>query len=145
LPEWLLGTIVELTPTDMHLFPGSPMFLGYLPQRFKVYQCDVASFYAKYLPKSEKALNNDLIAVLRRVNPALAPISGSQSELGQIKDFGAIAIAFQAQGNPMKDVKAGTPNQRTEVPWIPSSILRDLFRAFSSVGPLFMQAGNPQA
>lgn len=110
--EW--DTILELAPTNMHLLPGLPRFLGYIPQRFRVYGGDVASFYARYLPRIDKGIASDLIAVLRKVNPTLAPRSSSESELGQVKDFGTIATASQVQGMPMKDVSAGTPNQRLD-------------------------------
>ncbi len=107
-------TIVELAPTNMHLLPGAPKFLGYIPQRFRVYGGDVAATYRSYLPKIEKGITSDLITVLRRVDPSLTPRSGSESELGQVKDFGTIATASQAQGVPMKDVSVGTPDQRDE-------------------------------
>ncbi|MDQ2921278.1 MAG: AAA family ATPase, partial [Acidobacteriota bacterium] len=110
--EW--KTIVELAPTNIHLLPGVPKFLGYIPQRFRVYGGDVASSYAKYLPRIERSISSDLVTVLRRLNPILVPISGSASELGQVKDFGTIATASQTQGEPMKDVNAGNPEQRAE-------------------------------
>jgi len=112
MSDW--KTIVELAPTGVPLLPGRPVFLGYIPQRFRVYGGDVASSYARYLPRIERSVTSDLVTVLRRVNPALAPRSGSDSELGQIKDFGTIANAAQAQGSPMKDVSAGTPEQRND-------------------------------
>jgi len=107
-------TILELAPTNMRLLPGSPKFLGYIPQRFRVYGGNVAANYARYLPRIEKTIGSDLIAVLRKFDPALAPHSASESELGQIKDFASIATASQAEGRPMKDVSAGTPAQRYE-------------------------------
>jgi hypothetical protein len=98
----------------MQLLPGVPRFLGYIPQRFRVYGGDVASVYAKYLPRIDKAIASDLIAVLRKVGATLAPRSSSESELGQVKDFGTIATASQVQGMPMKNVTAGTPSERAE-------------------------------
>ena len=112
MEEW--ETIVELAPTNIHLLPGSPKFLGYIPQRFRVYGGDVATSFAKYLPRIEKSISGDLIALLRRVSPTLAPFSGAESELGQVKDFATIATASQAEGKPMKDVSVGTPAQRNE-------------------------------
>lgn len=107
-------TILELAPTNTRLLPGTPRFLGYIPQRFRVYGGNVATSYAKYLPRIEKNIGSDLIAVLRKVDQALAPRSASESVLGQIKDFGSIATASQAEGKPMKDVSVGTPAQRSE-------------------------------
>jgi len=116
LVNWISDwkTIVQLAPTGTYLLPGLPKFLGYIPQRFRVYGGDVAASYAKYLPRIEKSVSSDLITVLRRIDHALAPRSGSESELGQVKDFASIAAASQAEGRPMKDVSAGTPAQRTD-------------------------------
>jgi hypothetical protein len=74
----------------------------------------VAASYAKYLPRIERSIGDDLITLLRKVDPALAPRSASESDLGQIKDFASIATASQAEGKPMKDVSVGTPAQRAE-------------------------------
>ncbi len=116
LERWISDwqTIVELAPTGVHLLPGRPKFMGYIPQRFRVYGGSVATSYAAYLPKIEKSVASDIIAVLHRVGAELAPWSASESELGQIKDFGTIATASQAEGVPMKDVSVGTPDQRTD-------------------------------
>ena len=112
IDEW--KTILELAPTNVHLLPGLPRFLGYIPQRFRVYGGDVAASYARYLPRIEKSISSDLITVLRRIDPSLAPRSASESELGQVKDFNTIATASQTEGRPMKDVSAGPPAQRAE-------------------------------
>ena len=116
LVKWMTDwkTILELAPTNIPLLPGSPTFLGYIPQRFRVYGGGVASAYAKYLPRIERSIGDDLIALLRKVDPKLAPRSASESELGQVKDFASIATASQVEGKPMKDVSAGTPAQRAE-------------------------------
>jgi cellulose biosynthesis protein BcsQ len=110
--EW--RTIIELAPTGVQLLPGCPAFLGYLPQRFRVYGGSPASSYARYLPRIQKSVTSDLTTVLHRLDPRLAPWSGSESELGQVKDFGTIATASQVEGVPMKDVTVGTPEQREE-------------------------------
>lgn len=109
--EW--GTIAELAPEDIYLLPGSPKFLGYLPQRFRTYRDQPASSYAQYLARIEKGIGSDLAAVLAEVDPALVPKSITGSILGQIQDFGSLANASQNQGVPMKDADAGTPQQRS--------------------------------
>lgn len=106
-------TILDLVPPGMHLLPGTPRFLGYIPQRFKTYGGNVASSYAKYLPRIEKSIESDIVTVLRRLNPKLLPGTG-RYELGQIKDFGTVANASQLEGVPIRDVKAGNPDQRHE-------------------------------
>jgi len=110
--EW--KTILDLVPTGMYLLPGTPRFLGYVPQRFKTYRGDLSSSYAEYLPRIEKAIESDVVTVLRRFDERLMVKSGARYEIGQIKDFGTIANASQLEGVPIRDVRAGTRDQREE-------------------------------
>ena len=116
LVKWVTDwrTILELAPGDLYVFPGTPKFLGYIPQRFRVYGGQFASDYSKYLPRIEKGVGSDLVAVLKRADPSLVPESTTGNQLGQVKDFGSLAAASQNSGVPIKDVKAGTPDQRAE-------------------------------
>ena len=114
MEEW--SRILELAPTDMGLLPGLPRLLGYIPQRFRVYGGDVAATYAKYLPRIEKSISSELVTVLRRFNSELAPFSGAESNLGQVKDFGTIATASQVEGKPMKDVYLAEDERTPETP-----------------------------
>lgn len=108
--EW--ETIVDLAPESAYLLPGKPKFLGYIPQRFKVYGGQVATDYSKYLPRIERGIASDIISVLRRADPELVLPFSSSYQLGQVKDFASLATASQMQGVPIKDVKTGTPDQR---------------------------------
>lgn len=116
LVNWIIEwqTILELAPEDMYLLPGMPKFLGYIPQRFRVYGGEPSSGYAKYLPRIERAIGSDLVAVLKRTDSNLVPESATGNQLGQVKDFGTLATAAQDQGVPIKDVAAGTPDQRVD-------------------------------
>jgi len=111
IKEWQV--VAELAPDDLYLIPGRPSFLGYIPQRFRVYRGEVAAGYTRYLSQIEKHANSDIATVLRRIDPELAPASMS-TRLGQVKDFGTIANASQKQGVPMHEVNAGTQSQRQE-------------------------------
>ncbi len=110
--EW--RTISELAPPDTRILAGMPRFLGYIPQRFRVYRGDVASSYAKYLPQIDTHIETDVVAVLKALDPNLVSDVRAPRALGQVKDFATIAAASQSEGRPMKDVKAGTPEQRAE-------------------------------
>jgi cellulose biosynthesis protein BcsQ len=112
ISDW--QTILELAPEDMYILPGTPRFLGYIPQRFRTYTDRPASDYSKYLPRIEKSIGSDIVAVLKRADPSLVPESATGNEIGQVKDFGSLAVASQNQGVPIKDVKAGTRKQRAE-------------------------------
>jgi len=109
ITEW--QTLTELAPDNAPLMRGRPKFMGYIPQRFKVYGGRPSSDYAKYLPRIERQILSDVVTVLQRVDPALAT---DALQLGQVKDFGSIAAASQAQGLPMMDAEASTPDQRGE-------------------------------
>jgi cellulose biosynthesis protein BcsQ len=112
IKDW--QTLLDLVPPGMYVLPGSPRFVGYVPQRFKTYGGGVSSSYAKYLPRIQKSIESDIVTVLRRLDQRLIPAKLGNYELGQIKDFGTVANASQMQGVPIRGVTAGTPSQREE-------------------------------
>lgn len=79
-----------------------------------MYGGNPAADYAKYLARVEKAVGEDLISVLGRADSTLVPQSVTGNQLGQIKDFGSLANSSQNRGLPIKDVNAGTKEQRAE-------------------------------
>lgn len=113
LSTWIQDwrTIEELAPDNVHLLPGFPKFLGYVPQRFKVYGGRLASDFAHYLPRIERQVQSDLVTVLRRIDPALAV---DAAQLGQVKDFASLATTSQREGKPFMSSNAGTPEQRED-------------------------------
>jgi cellulose biosynthesis protein BcsQ len=115
LSKWIndWARISELAPVNTPILSAFPRFLGYVPQRFRVYGGDVARSYAKYLPQIERHIESDLVSVLRDVDVRLVETSGGR-ELGQVKDFATIAAASQSAGRPMKDVDAGNAIQRED-------------------------------
>jgi len=111
----LWKSICELAPDDVYLLPGRPGFLGYIPQRFRTYGGDQpSSTYAPFMSRIERHVNSDVVAVLRKNNPELAPDSLSQAKLGQVKDFGGLVSESQKQGVPMWEVSGGTQYLRTQ-------------------------------
>jgi len=107
-------TIVELAPDGVYLIPGLPRFLGYIPQRFRVYRGEVTSGQASYLSRIERHVNSDLVRVLRGIDSSLASTSMPLNKLGQIKDFGILATASQRQGVPIRDVDVGGTDQKVQ-------------------------------
>ncbi|MFT3814459.1 MAG: AAA family ATPase [Acidovorax sp.] len=113
IKDW--AVIAQLAPDDVPLLSGQPKFLGYVLQRFRIYGGAIASGYASYVAKLEKAVQRDIVAVLRKIDPGLASHSLSTYKLGQIKDFGSLAIAAQEQGVDFSEVAgAGTAGQKAE-------------------------------
>lgn len=106
LRSWLIdwATIVELAPDGIYLLPGKPKLLGYIPQRFRIYSGQPTTEFANFLPQIEKQVYSDVVTLLRRVDPTLAPYGMGQLKLGEIKDFSSLATASQVRGVPISDV-----------------------------------------
>jgi hypothetical protein len=116
LASWIQDwqTILALAPDQVYRIPGRPTVIGYIPQRFRVYRGSPAGVQAKYLYQIERHVKSDIVAVLRKIDPALADSSPSQLLIGEVKDFSTLVTHSQEQGVPVSDVDAGTPEQRAE-------------------------------
>lgn len=112
IQEW--QTISSLAPDKTYLLPGMPVFLGYIPQRFKVYGRAMAQSPNYYLRKLQRHMFDDVINVLREVDPKLAPSSVSDAKLGQVKEFGTLVQAAQREGVPFSQVSGGSLVSKTE-------------------------------
>lgn len=116
LDEWIRDwdIINKLAPDNTYLIPGRPKLMGYIPQQFRVYRGEVTTGYSGYLARIERHIISDVVAVLRKIDSSLASNSLSYNKLGLIKSFSSLATASQTQGVPIKDVNAGTAEQRVE-------------------------------
>jgi cellulose biosynthesis protein BcsQ len=116
LASWISDwkTISSLAPDNIYLMEGKPRFLGYIPQRFKVYGGRPTSISTHYISRIEKAIYSDIVSVLRRVDPELATTSMRGLRLGEIKDFANLVQLGQSEGLPIFDVSEGSPAQREE-------------------------------
>jgi cellulose biosynthesis protein BcsQ len=110
----LWRTLQDLAPDTLYLLPGAPKLIGYVPQRFRVYASKPSFAYAELLPRIEKSVKEDVIAVLERLDADLVASAKAPLSLTEIKDFGALANAAQQQGVALWNTTAGTPDQRTE-------------------------------
>lgn len=112
LATWVTDwrTILELAPDDIYLLPGEPKLMGYLPQRFSVYAKKPTSAYAKFIPQIERAVQSDVVTVLRRIDSALVPRAQSL-RMGDVKDFGNLAPKSQEEGRWLPEVSVGTADQ----------------------------------
>ena len=114
LSNWIVSweMISKLAPPSIHLLKGKPKFLGYIPQRFKVYGGNITSISSNYIAQIEKAIFGDIISVLKEVDPELVPKSIRGTRLGEVKDFAALVQDAQKQGVPLYDVKGGLTEQK---------------------------------
>lgn len=113
LVDWVSqwSSIAALAPEDAYLLPGHPVLLGYIPEGFRVYG-GIAREHSTFLARIEKEIHAQVIALLRDIDPGLAPGRLRDFRLGEVRHFGALAPASQRQGQPLYKVTAGTPAQR---------------------------------
>lgn len=123
ISQW--QTIIELAPEETYLLPGKPHFLGYIPQNFSVYRGTVASQQARYLALLERAIQSDLVSVLKPLG-----VIGSRSnyKIGEVKDLGSLVAASQREGVPVYSVSAGTTQQKSQARAIFRSIAQRIIR-----------------
>lgn len=135
LVGWIRGweTIGELAPDGLYLLPGKPAFLGYIPQRYRVYGRQPSKQFAKFVPMLERRIQSDLVSVLSQVDKDLIlPTAIRDYKLGEVKDFGSLANESQRLGVWIPAVDGGTPDQKEEA--------RQAFVALSTA--IFDRLGN---
>ena len=103
LSKWIIDaeTISSIAPDGAPVLSGRPRFLGYVPQRFKVYGQGMAQQPAKYFRQIRRRVFTDVASVLRRVDRVLAPASTVDPQIGAVKDFASLAQAAQREGVPI--------------------------------------------
>ncbi len=111
IKEW--AEISKKSTGDINIPPGCPKFLGYIPQGFRVYGQGMARWPSKYHARFRKELQKYLLTPLRRISSDLIRTSGSESKLGEIKDFAHLVQKSQEQRVPLWLV-AGGPVYQTE-------------------------------
>jgi cellulose biosynthesis protein BcsQ len=116
LATWIQDwqTILALAPDQVYRLPGRPKVMGFVPQRFRVYRGSAAAIQSKYLYQIERHVKSDVIAVLRRIDSALVEPPSVPLLIGEVKDYSTLVTHSQEQGVPVRDVEAGSPEQRLE-------------------------------
>lgn len=107
LHDWIKtwNLLLQLAPSDMYVLPGKPVFLGYIPQRFKTYGGIITSDYGKLLPKLEKQINNDIVNQISKINRRLVYSKSSIMKLGDVVDFGQSATLSQVNGQALWELE----------------------------------------
>lgn len=114
LLNWIEGwaTALELAPDDLYVLPGKPKPIGYVPQRFKLYDGHPAHASAIWIPRIEKAMRDDLLRILERSDPSLISAAKSPLRIASVPDFAGRAAEAQRQGVPMWRVAGSTTWQQ---------------------------------
>jgi cellulose biosynthesis protein BcsQ len=109
LKSWIVDwkTISELAPDNVELLAGRPKFMGYIPQRFKVYGRAMAQAPSYYLRKVQRQIGSDVVNVLKEIDSTLVPAGSADPRLGQVQEFSTLAQLAQRQGVPLSDVHGG--------------------------------------
>ena len=114
LYKWIFDaqTIAAIAPADAELLPSAPVFLGYIPQRFKVYGRSMAAEEHIYLREIRGRVNVDISEVLRKFSHKLAPERSADPRLGRFEDASPLVLAAQREGVAIWESSGGTPSLR---------------------------------
>ena len=97
---------------DAPLLPATPTFLGYIPQRFKVYGQEMTTQAIEYLRQIKNRVYDDISSPLRDHNTKLAPSRSRDPQLGELRDMSSLVLSGQREGVSLWECSDGTPAQR---------------------------------
>ena len=108
IKKWVRDTetINAIAPDNAPMLAGKPKFLGYIPQRFRVYGQDMTREAKLYHNRIRNRVYKDLSSVLREIDDELAPGYPINPVLGQIQDFGSLVHRAQREGVSIWDCSA---------------------------------------
>ena len=114
ISKWLRDaeTIASIAPDGADLLPCAPTFLGYIPQRFKVYGQQMTGQALSYLREIKERVHADISDVLRKHNGNLVPQRSKDPQLGELRDMSSLVLAGQREGVSVWECSSGTPAQR---------------------------------
>ena len=100
IKKWIIDsrTIESIAPDGVTLLNSVPKFLGYIPQRFRVYNKEMTKEAKSYLREIRGRVYRDISSVLRDVDGNLAPARQVNPVVGQIKDLASVVQKAQQEG-----------------------------------------------
>ena len=100
IKKWILDarTITSIAPDSAAFLRAAPSFLGYVPQRFKVYGRGMTKEASFYLRRIKGRMENDISSVLRDIDRRLAPPRSANPVLGEIPDIASLVQRAQREG-----------------------------------------------
>ena len=103
IKKWILDarTIASIAPDSAACLRATPAFLGYVPQRFKVYGQAMTKEATFYLRRIESRMDSDISTVLRSIDRRLAPARSANPVLGEIPDIASLVQRAQREGVPI--------------------------------------------
>jgi len=114
LKQWVVDwkTAASLAPDGTSLLLGAPKFLGFIPQRFKVYGQVMASEPQSYFSALKRRMIDDVTAVLADVDSTLVPIPSKDFLIGEVKDYASLVQTAQREGVPIWDCSSTDARQK---------------------------------
>ena len=109
IKKWIidLETINAIAPDDAVILKGQPKFLGYIPQRFRVYGRKMTREADSYLRDIKHQIYKDISSVLYEIDDELAPPHSIDPVIGKVQDLASLAQAAQREGVPIWNCSAG--------------------------------------
>ena len=114
--KWIIDaeTIDAIAPDGAMVLNGRPEFLGYIPQRFKVYGQAMTREADSYHKTIKSRVHKDVSSVLRKIDKKLAPPRSIDPVVGKVQDLASIVQTAQREGVPIWDCSASAnPLKRT--------------------------------
>ena len=115
MSRWIFDaeTIAAIAPDGAALLTAMPAFLGYIPQRFKVYgQRKMGNEELFYLREIKNRVYVDISKPLRKHSSRLAPTRTQDPMLGRVRDMSPLVLAAQREGVAIWECSRATPSQR---------------------------------
>ena len=129
--KWITDaeTIDAIAPDGAMALKGRPEFLGYIPQRFKVYGQTMTLEANAYHGKIKSRVHTDISSVLRKIDKKLAPARSVDPVVGKVQDLASIVQTAQREGVPIWDCSASA-----------SSLKRTARKSFFQIAECIMRA-----
>ncbi len=106
LAKWITDwdTFVKLAPDGVEMLPGKPVFIGYIPQRIRVYANKPARNSSHMMARMERSISSDVVTRLQDIDMALVRGALKDFKLGDVKEF-PLANKAQLAGLPLWKVE----------------------------------------
>ena len=108
IKKWIIDaeTIDAIAPDGAMALKGRPEFLGYIPQRFRVYGQGMTREAKSYHKEIRNRVYKDISSVLRNIDKQLAPAHPANPLVGQVRDLASAVQRAQREGVPIWECTA---------------------------------------
>jgi cellulose biosynthesis protein BcsQ len=117
LHDWInnWGLLRQLAPAGMYVLPGKPVFIGYIPQRFKTYAGIMVNDFSNIIPKMERQIKSEIVNQISKIDKNLVYTRSTKMKLGEIKDLGPLATSSQQIGRAYWELPKVEQGRKEEI------------------------------